>query len=180
MTKQVSTEREERVRLFRIVRDIPYFIATEQGQQDYCCATKPLILNKLLSTMGLKCRHILCTFKWVDLGLPKDILKLPHDETDTHEYLEVWIPEIGAWARVDPNWDSWIKNRSIPIADWDGLHDTILAVKPLETYSPEESAKIVAEEEQVDTELRRAYLDKNSQFFNGLNLWLESQRVKSR
>lgn len=179
MIESKQSDIEQRIRYFRIARDIPYYIATGEDEQDYCCATKPLILDKLLATLGLKSRHILCTFKWEDLGLPAGILELPHDDVDTHEYLEVWIPETGAWVKVDPNWDNWIRNPKIPIADWDGLRNTILAVTPLEVYSPQESAKIIAEEEEGDPEVRRAYLEKNTQFFKSLNGWLESQRVKS-
>lgn len=179
MSELKPSDIEERVRFFKIVRDIPYYIATGEDEQDYCCVTKPLILDKMFTTLGLKSRHILCTFRWQDLGLPPDILELPHDDVDTHEYLEVLIPETDAWVKVDPNWDSWIKNSKISIADWDGLHDTILAVAPLEVYSPEESAKIIAEEEEGDPEVRKAYLEKNAQFFKSLNRWLESQRVKS-
>jgi hypothetical protein len=162
-----------------MVRDIPYYIAINEDEQDYCCATKPLILDKLLTTLGLKCRHILCTFKWEDLNLPTHVLQMPHEDVDSHLYLEVWIPETRRWTKVDPNWDNWIKNPNIRAANWDGLHDTALAVKPLETYSAREGAKIIAELEQGGTKVRRPYLDKNRQFFESLNKWLESQRVKS-
>lgn len=170
---------DARILFFRIVRDIPYRIALAEGEQDYCCATKPMILDRLLSTLGLRCRHILCSFRWEDLNLPRHLVTLTHDEIDTHEYLEVLVPETQAWLKVDPNWDIWIRSPSIPIAQWDGLHDTILAVKPLETYSPEKSANLIAEEDQADPEARSAYLKKNAKFFRELNRWLQSQRVKS-
>jgi hypothetical protein len=169
----------ERVRFFLIAREIPYYIGLKDDEQDYSCVTKPLVLDKMLATLGVESRHIICTFRWSDLSIPEQILAIPHDDEDTHEYLEVRIPETGQWVRVDPNWDSRLRDTGLPVADWDGMHDTVLAVKPLKTYPPEESARIIAKEDELDPEIRQEYLDKNREFFAAINRWLYSHRMKS-
>lgn len=168
---------EERIKLFRIVRDIPYYIST-RTEQDYSCATKPFILDILLRSIGLKVKHILCTFKWEKLGLPEELLAIPHDIEETHEYLLVFIPETNKWVKVDPTWDSRIQHPSITIAEWDGLNDTPIAVPVEHTWTPEESEKLIEEEENRSEEERAEYLKRNGEFFRALNRWLEAQRKK--
>lgn len=166
---------EERIKLFRIVRDIPYYISTGT-EQDYSCATKPFILDILLRSIGLKVKHVLCTFKWEKLGLPEELLAIPHDPEETHEYLLVFVPENKKWVKVDPTWDSRIQHPSIPIAEWDGLNDTSIAVPIEHTWTPEESEKLIEEEENMSEEERAEYLKRNGEFFRAFNRWLESQR----
>lgn len=166
---------KERVRMFRFVRDIPYYISSGE-EQDYSCATKPFILDKLLRSIGLKVNHVLCTFKWEKLGLNKDLLSLPHDPEETHEYLLVFIPENNKWVKVDPTWDSRIQHPSISISKWDGLSDTIITVPIERKWSPEESKKLIEEEDNMSEEERLEYLKRNKQFFAAFNRWLESQR----
>lgn len=168
----MSSQIEQRIRLFKIVRDIPYYIAVGK-EQDYCCLTKPEILERILQTVGLKSRHIICEFKWEDLGLPKEILGLSHENLETHEYLEVFIPERKKWVKVDPTWDSRIKHPKISVADWDGLNDTSLAVVPIKTYSSEGSAEFISKDTGED---REKYMKRNREFFIKLNKWLESLR----
>lgn len=169
----MKPEISERIRLFRMVRDIPYYIAVG-NEQDYCCATKPIILDKLLQTIGLKSRHIICEFRWEDLGLPKELLKLRHEDFETHEYLEVWIPERKKWVKVDPNWDSRIKHSKITIAEWDGLNNTKLAVIPTKTLSIQKSKEFIVKD--ATPAERNAYMKKNGKFFIAFNKWLESIR----
>ena len=164
----------ERIRLFKIVRDIPYYVAVG-NEQGYECVTKPEILDRLLQTIGLKSRHIICEFRWEDLGLPKALLNLPHEDPETHEYLEVWVPEKKKWVKVDPTWDSKIQHPKIPIAEWDGLNDTKLAVNPVMVFSPKESTAFIA---QDTGEEREKYTEKNRRFFIALHKWLESIRKK--
>lgn len=162
---------EERIRIFKFVRDIPYFIGLG-NEQDYSCATKPVYLDKLFKSIGLEVKHILCTFKWEKIGLPKELLDIPHDAIETHEYMLVFIPEKKRWAKVDPTWDSRIQHPAFPIAEWDGMGDTSIAVPLEHQWSPEESEKLSAEED----ENREEYLERNGKFFIAFNKWLESQR----
>ncbi|VVB61725.1 Uncharacterised protein [uncultured archaeon] len=169
----MAPEISERIKLFKMVRDIPYYIAVNEGEQGYECVTKPEMLSKLLRATGLKTRDIVCYFKWEDLSLPKKLLKISHDNPETHGYIEVFIPETNKWVKVDPNWDSRIDHPKIPIAEWDGLTDTKLAVIPIKTLSPEESTAFNSQD--VGDE-REKYMERNLQFFKALNKWLRSIR----
>jgi len=164
-----------RIKLFRIVREIPYHIGIG-SEQDYCCSTKARILHLLLKSIGIKSRYMICEFRWENLNLPEDILKLPHEYPETHQYLEVWIPEKEKWVVVDPTWDSRIKHPSILIAEWDGLNDTIIAVKVEKKYTPEESEKHIEKEKSWTKEEIKNYMNKNRKFFIAFNNWLESLR----
>lgn len=164
---------EMRKAYFRFVRDIPYYIAVG-NEQDYSCATKPIMLERLLTLLGLRCQRILCKFAWGSLELPRRILSIPHDEMDTHEFLRVLVPETKKWVNVDPNWDSGIRNPNLPIAEWDGIHSTKIAVPATYTFSKKESDRINAEEDPPKA--RRAYLKRNRKFFRAVNKWVETQR----
>lgn len=169
----MASEIDERIRLFKMVRDIPYYIAVNDGEQGYECVTKPEILSRLLRSIGLKTRDIVCYFKWDDLGLPKNILNVPHDDPETHGYIEVFIPETNKWVKTDPNWDGRLEHSKLSIADWDGLTDTKLAVIPIKTLSPEEST--VFNSQDIGAE-REKYMERNRKFFIALNKWLQSIR----
>lgn len=171
----MNKDLEERIKLFKIVRDIPYYISVGEGQ-DYSCATKPYILDKLFQSIGLKVKHVLGEFRWSKLNLPEELLQIPHEDIETHEYLTVLIPERNTWVKIDPTWDSKIKHSAIGIAEWDGLHDTKLAVPLEREWSPEESEKLIAEEENWTEEQRQEYLRKNGEFFQAFNRWLDAQR----
>ena len=170
--KETKTTKE-RVRLFRIVRDIPYYIGID-NEQDYSCATNPAILEALFKSIGLKVQRVLCSFKWENLNLPKNLIEIPHNSIETHEYLQVFVPETKKWAKIDPTWDSKIINPTFPIAEWDGLNDTLIAVPTEQIWSVKESKKLSAQEDENKDE----YLNKNKNFFIAFNKWLESQRKK--
>lgn len=166
----------QRVIYFRQIRDIPYRIALSLEEQDYCCATKPSMLATMLLSLGLETRRILCTFKWSDLGIPQDLLSLAPSSEDTHEYLEVLLPEKNIWVKVDATWDSSLKEAGFKISDWDGLTSTVLGVQPVRTFSPKESAEIIKEEDEENPEIRKKYLEDNRKFFIALNKWMRSFR----
>lgn len=165
----------KRVRFFRVIRDIPYYIATG-NEQDYSCATKPVLLDILLKSLGLEVKHILCTFSWEKLGLPKKLLDFPHDPIETHDYLIVHVPENDKWVTLDPTWDSRIEVPNLVIPEWDGVSDAPIAVPIEQVWSPEESERLNAEEDNRSDEERAEYLRKNGTFFKEFNKWLESQR----
>lgn len=171
---EISEKTKARKKYFMFVRDIPYHIAVET-EQDYSCATKPIILEKLLTSLGLKCQRTLCTFKWKSLKPPKRILNIPHDDVDTHEFLKVFVPETKRWVQVDPNWDSRIHNSNLPIAEWDGINNTKIAVPIIKLYPKDEGKRISAEEDFPL--IRKQYLDRNRAFFKAINRWVDSQRL---
>lgn len=124
-----------RITAFDEIRDLPYYIATN-GEQDCCCSTKAVRLGERLRGLGMEVRQRLCWFRWEELGLPREVLEIEHEEMPSHQFLEVLIPETGKWVMVDPTWDSKL-GKILPINNWDGLSDTPCAV-PVERFCTEE------------------------------------------
>lgn len=166
---------EQRIRMFNIVRDIPYYISTGK-EQDYSCATKPFLLDILMKSLGLKVQHILCTFKWEYLSLPEKLASIPHDDVETHEYLKVYIPEIKEWINLDPTWDSNIQHKSFKISYWNGVSSTPIAVPIEHEWSPQESIKLIEEEDNISEDERNNYIKRNGEFFRAFNTWLHELR----
>lgn len=164
----------ERVKLFRMARDIPFRTPLSIEEQGYACVAKPEILDRMLQTIGLESRHRITKFRWEDHGIPEKILRHTHEDPETHEYLEVKIPETGEWIEVDPTWDSRIQHEKFPTLEWDGKTGTGLAVEPIEKLSVEESQEFI--EQDSKEEARREYFDRNREFFRALNKWLQEKR----
>lgn len=121
---------------------------------------------------GLVVRYRVCSFRWSDLGVPKNILEMQKDDLATHVYLEVKID--GVWIKVDPTWDSRLKN-IFPIAKWDGKTSTILAVDPIDVYSVDESEEIMGRCTPKTSDNNRRY--QANDFDVAFNKWLEENRV---
>jgi hypothetical protein len=155
---------------FKIIRDIPYRIPLNYGEEDNCCSGKSTKLLKVLRDLGFKARYRVCVFLWSDLPLPEDLKKIPHDEDCTHTYLEVFLND--KWAIVDPVWDKGLKN-IFHINNWDGRSDTEISLKPVKTFSLEKSLSIM---ENQTEEVINDDLSRNKTFYKALNEWLESQR----
>lgn len=170
----MADEIKERKRLFVLARDIPFRTPLNLEEQGYACVAKPEILERMLQSLGLETRHRITKFRWEDHDLPEEILEFTHEDPETHEYLEVKIPETGEWVEVDPTWDSRISHPMFPTLEWDGKTGTGLAVDPVEKLSVEESREFIKQDSTEET--RREYFDKNREFFRAMNHWLDSLR----
>jgi hypothetical protein len=155
---------------FNKERDIPYKIPLSSSEVDNCCSGKASRLKKVFENNGYQARVRVCKFKWSDLDLPSELTDIPHEDDCTHAYLEVLID--GNWVLLDSTWDKGFKH-IFHVNDWDGTSNTKLAVDPLETYSPEESQKIMEDEDDEEIERDLAI---NGKFYKGYNEWLESIR----
>lgn len=163
MNKKLAIEK------FEQVRDIPYRIPLSASERDDCCSGKHILLLEGLTTLGYNCRYRVCTFKWSDLDLPRELLDIPHENSSTHVYLEVLIK--GEWKVVDATWDSPL-SKILTVNTWDGETDTQIAVPAIDIYSVEKSNEIMATDDNDEDDLR-----KNGKFYQGFNEWLESYRV---
>lgn len=163
------TNVNERIRLFKIVREIPYYAAVGE-EQDYSCSTKGEILQRLLR---LQSRYRICEFRWEDLKLPQEILKYYQEDPEYHQFLEIQIPETKKWIIVDPTWDSGLK-KILPVNDWDGIHDTEIAVPTKKIYSPTESEELIKRFNRQN--YVEAYIRKNKEFLIALNKYFRRLR----
>ncbi len=162
---------DNRLQDFQEVRDIPYRIPLSAAEVDDCCTGKHKRLKALLERAGLTVRWRVCTFRWSDINLPPEVSSIPHADDSSHAYLEVALN--GSWIRIDATWDVGLSD-FFTIAAWDGHSDTVVAVPYLDTYSPEESSSIIANEtsEAIENDLRI-----NGNFYKALNLWMARARA---
>ena len=160
----------ELISLFNSIRDIPYKIPLQWGDEDNCCSGKHEKLFNLLKK-EYEVRYRVCVFLWSDLNLPSELEKIPHDNDCTHVYLEIKID--GNWKILDATWDKGLKNL-FHINEWDGKFDTEIAVKPTKIFTPQKSLEIVnnQSEEGINKDL-----EINGKFYKGFNEWLAKNRV---
>lgn len=167
---------EQRIKFFNFIRDIPYHIGLEITDPTYNCATKAIMLGQMLNGLNLKTRLILCTFAWTETPLPSAVLNLPRNSGETHLFLQMFEPRRKHWVNIDPSWDTKLRSAGFPIADWDGVSDTALAVTPHIIYSSDDTTRILAE--KSDPAEHAAHRAKNRAFYHALNQWLQSERDK--
>ena len=164
----------QRIAAFMAARDVPFYIGLTDTETTHNCVTKSDRLANDLHDLGLKTRQILCTFDWTETALPQHILDLPRDPGETHLFLQIFIPETNSWINCDPTWDNALKPAGFPIAEWDGLNDTILAVKPHVIYSPEESITLLNDENDPDESVK--HMQMHHDFYHAINEWLCEKR----
>jgi hypothetical protein len=162
---------QQRIACFEFIRDIPFHIGLNGRDPSYNCVTKCDMLATMLSSLDLKSRQILCTFDWTETSLPPDILALPRDPGETHLFLQVYIPEIREWVNCDPPWNKQLKKAKFPIAKWDGLGHTTLAVKPHIIYSPKDTVRLMDDEN--DPNFAAKHMRKHRLFYKAINAWLD-------
>lgn len=162
-----------RIKLFIAIRDIPYRLS--DGRHNCSCSAKTKILGEIFMRLGLNCRVAKCKFKWEKLRMPKSLLnlrrKLGEEMISEHTFLRVFIPESKQWITVDPTWDKELSS-VFPVADWDGLTDTILAVKTNHFTEPKNKrGKFL-----TPLEIQFIGIDENNLFVKKFNSWLETIR----
>ena len=170
----MSASIARRIEAFKRVRDLPYRFNFLERDKDRSCATKAALLQ---DAFDLASRRICCRFRWDDqIGFPFNLLVDAPMPESHHHYLEVKIPETGRWVTVDPTWDAALRPAGFPVAEWDGLNSTPLAVRPFATFSPQQSADIVRWQNSVSTEDWQTFNTMFGRFYRNLNTWIEQQR----
>jgi len=160
---------------FKKVRDIPYRIPLSIEEPDECCTGKTDMLFRIFKKGGYDVRYRLCTFRWSDLNLPKEIQGIPHDDESSHTYLEIRID--GEWRIIDATWDRKLKG-IFNINEWDGKSDAEIAVPTRECLSPEKSLGYI--KHTSTPEAITADLKVNGEFYKAFNEWLETKRGESK
>ena len=160
------------ISLFNLIRDIPYKIPLKWGEEDNCCSGKHEKLFNLLSKRNYKVRYRVCIFLWSELNIPPELEKISHDDDCTHTYLEIYLDN--SWKVLDATWDAGLKNL-FHINEWDGKSNTEIAVKPIKIFIPEESLRIVKNQ---DENLITQDLKINGEFYKAFNEWLDKNRIK--
>lgn len=190
-TKGVSTQ-EALVKIFLKIRDIPYFVDPalfdlEKGpghmlERDRgSCTPKHYLLGAMFTALGVPVKYCTYCFKWIDQeaqyspAVKEQAWSLP---AVFHLACKAFIG--GKWVIVDATWDIGLKTLGFPVnSDWDGISDTVLAVKAIEEYSHDDPV----ERDRFAKEKMAAYsLSEKlelSRFSGALNNWLAEGRSEA-
>jgi len=159
-----NIKNKQLVRLFRRVQNIPYFLFRHRDSKKLfslnkgCCAEKAIWLGNKLKETNIPVKYYRIEFKWEDLPIPKEIIKLGKKGPAHHLALKAKVNN--KWIWIDPTWDPGLEKGGFPVTkNWNGKTNTKLAVKPLkiEKFEPNDPSNIEL------TEFTRAlnkYLDK--------------------
>jgi hypothetical protein len=178
-----------RISLFEHVRDIPYAVIPhirnyESGPAELLrgmcgsCTPKHFLLGKLFERLGLDIKYATFPFSWddPDIRYPDEIRELARAlPTEYHLALKVLIE--GQWRLVDATWDLPLKTAGFPVNEsWDGMSDTLLAVKPIEEIDNRDAM----DRDATVKERKSAWTDDDHArevlFIEKLNRWLASLR----
>lgn len=64
---------------FNQIRDVPYRIPLSTKEPDACCSGKAKLLKEALEK-EYKVRYRVVDFLWSELGLPKELLSVKHED----------------------------------------------------------------------------------------------------
>ena len=173
---------ESMINIFENVRNNPYMVIPELNNPKSgpvgllrrgkgSCSPKHFLIAIMFKKLGIPVKYVTCPFSWDDpaidypLKLRKLAVKVP---ICYHLACKACIR--GRWVLVDATWDPPLKKVGFPVNEkWDGISDTICAVKPLaETvHDTVESWTVWFSEREI---LLR------NRFHSELNKWLEEVR----
>lgn len=125
---KTKSETKQLCDAFKVIRDIPYILSTPE--YDCSCSSKIKILGEILIRLGLDVKVMTCDFQWTNLPIPLSLSRLATEEfgISRHYFLNVKGEATKyKWVQIDPTWDIKLK-QVFPIAEWNGISDTILAV----------------------------------------------------
>lgn len=122
--------------LFKRVQGIPYFLLRHRDSRKLfrlnkgCCAEKAIWLGDKLKEMDIPVKYYLIKFKWEDLPIPKEIIRLMKKGPGCHLALKAKVNN--KWIWIDPTWDQRLEKGGFPVTkNWNGKTSTKLAVKPI-------------------------------------------------
>jgi hypothetical protein len=159
---------EKAAQVFKEIQKIPYHISLSSDDACYDCVGKNSMLAQGLIEIGYKVRARTGFFKWSDLSLPEEMLKIPHDNDCSHYFIEVIPPGKDKWVLLDATWNQELEKAGFPISKWDGFSATVNALPCAEILD----AKLEEEyEESINWE---EDLEKNREFYKAFNDYCDS------
>lgn len=172
---------EARVTIFYKIRDIPYAVTPELNSYGQyidiiklnrgSCTPKHLLLCYMYQKIGLEVLYAVYPFKWGDFETiyPPELQKLAKAMPLSY-HLACKVDINGKFVLVDATLDPALQKSGLPVnKKWDGLRDTLLAIKPCgeeQLYHPSEA--YLMQSQIVD--------EKSLTFYNRLNTWLDVAR----
>ena len=162
--------------LFKRVQNVPYFLFRHRDSKKLFklkkggCAEKAIWLGNKLKEMDIPVKYYRIEFKWEELPIPKEIIKLKKKgpiklrKKGPAHHLVLKAKVNNKWLWLDPTWDPGLEKGGFPVTkNWNGKTNTKLAVRPvkIEEFEPNDPS---------DIEL--------TEFTRALNKYLDNMRKK--
>jgi hypothetical protein len=140
------SENEARKKIFTNIRDMEYHISPgyfytknslsrvlKEGKG--FCLSKHYLLGELLELSGYEVKYCTYEFNWdkIDVDFPENISELVKELPLTyHVACRVFME--GRWVLLDATWDKNLREKGFPVNKWDGVSDTVLAVRAIGSF----------------------------------------------
>ena len=182
--------REARIAVFSHIRDMPYEIIAElkdpvEGPARTLragrgsCTAKHFLMGTMLSLLETEVRYVTYPFHWNDphIAYPQRIRELAEKAPVDYHLADKALID-GRWVLLDATWDPPLAAVGFPVNEsWDGVSETVNAVKPLReivhTGGAMERARFTDETKASRSEEESLALD---EFVAALNRWLRDLR----
>jgi transglutaminase-like putative cysteine protease len=187
-TKGLGPE-ESRIAVFSRIRDMPYEIIAElrdpyEGPAKTIkagrgsCIPKHFLLGAMFELLDTPVQFVTYTFYWddPDIAFPRDLRELAkRAPLEYHLAIKAHIDR--RWVLVDATWDLPLKKAGYPVNEsWDGISDTINAVKPLQEIVHASAV----ERDDYTSRIKGAFTEEETAameaFFAALNSWCRQLR----
>lgn len=133
---------EKRIRIFSIIRDIPYAIVSEWADSEDTmklmieenkgwCGPKHRLLLWMFQRLGIQIKYLLVPFRWQDqmVSYP-DSVRAHFPYLPDSRHLCCMINIKNSWQILDATWDYPLRMAGFLVNEpWDGMSETALAVK---------------------------------------------------
>ena len=179
-----------RINIYEHVRDINYAVIPEirnydKGPEEMLagmrgsCTPKHFLLGMFYERLGLAVKYVTYPFTWNDpeIAYP-DELRRASEKLPTEYHLALIVSLEREPVLVDATWDLALADVGFPVNKrWDGLSDTLLAVKPEGEIIHASAAE---REDYVDARKSKWTDEEHARmgyFYNELNRWLEAVRT---
>jgi transglutaminase-like putative cysteine protease len=182
--------KKSKIAIFEHVRDIPYAIVTGLGdpvqgparmlvQNRGYCEPKHIVMFMMYQKLGIPVKYVSYPFRWSaqDIDYPRKLMKQA-DEMPMGYHLACKANINGGWILVDATWDLPLKKLGFPVNEsWDGVSDTLNAVKPeQEIIHQNERERVEYIKKRRWTSLTEREKALSRRFFDELNEWLQEAR----
>jgi len=178
---QGKNAKDARITVYYKIRDIPYAVIPELNSSEQyvrilelnrgSCTPKHFLLCDMYQRIGMEVLYVVYPFRWDEFAFlyPPKLRKLAKAMPIGY-HLACKVDIAGKFILVDATLDPALQKLDLTVnQEWDGIRDTLLAVKPCgeeQLYYPTELRSM----------LTRINDERSLGFFDGLNSWLERLR----
>jgi len=173
---------EARICIFERIRDIPYAVVpetlgSEKGPEEMLrinkgsCQPKHLLLGELFQRLGIPIFYVVYQFRWdeLEINYPEYLKELAKRMPVSH-HLACRVRINEELVLVDATCDRPLERTGIPVnSTWDGFSNLALPLHPL-------GEEVIYHSSERATIAPRSFSDIETEFYIGLNEWLEEVR----